>query len=63
MVLNIAIHLLYKDFANLVALVKGYGCRNNEKLLLRSPSGDIDIIVLFMLHYSRSNLGMATQEK
>ena len=27
-----------------------YECSNNKKLLLRSLSGDIDIIILFMLH-------------
>ena len=36
----------------LVALVRGYECGNNEKLLVRSPSGDIDVIVLFMLYSS-----------
>ena len=40
----------------LIALVKGYECGNNEKLLVRSPSGDIDIIVLFMLQCSGSNI-------
>ena len=32
----------------------------NEKLLVRSPSGDIDIIVLFMLHCSASNIFLNT---
>ena len=40
----------------LVALMKGYECGNNEKLFVRSPSGDVDIIVLFMLHCSGSNI-------
>ena len=40
--------------------MKGYECGNNEKLLVRSPSGDIDIIVLFMLHCSGSNIFLDT---
>ena len=40
----------------LVALVKVYKYSNNEKLLVRSSSGGIDIIVLFMLHCSSSNI-------
>lgn len=47
-------------FNNLVTIVKGYGCGYNEKLLVRSPLGDIDIIVLFMLHYCCSNLFLDT---
>ena len=44
----------------LVALVKGYECGNNEKLLVRSLSEDIDIIALFMLHCSGSNIFLDT---
>ena len=44
----------------LVAVVKGYECSNKQKLLVRSPSGDIDIIVLFMLHCSGSNIFLDT---
>ena len=40
----------------LVALMKGCECGNNKKLFARFPSGDIDIIVLFMLHCSGSNI-------
>ena len=39
-----------------VALAKGYKCSNNKKLLVRFPSRYTDIIVLFMLHCSRSNI-------
>lgn len=46
---------------NLVALMKGYRCGNNEKLVVRSRSGDVDIIVLFMLHYSGSNIFLDTR--
>ena len=46
---------------NLVALTKGYRCGNNEKLLVRSRSGDVDIIVPFMLYYSGSNIFLDTR--
>ena len=46
---------------NLVALTKGYRCGNNEKLLVRSRSGDVDIIVPFMLYYSGSNILLDTR--
>ena len=59
MVLNIVIHYEKAD-TKLVALVKGYECGNNEKLLVQSPSGDIDIIVLFMLHCSGTNIFLNT---
>ena len=36
--------------------MKVYKYSNNEKLLVRSSSGEIDIIVLFMLHCSSSNI-------
>ena len=49
-----------KADTKLLALVKGYECGNNEKLLVRSPSGDIGIIVLFMLHSSGSNIFLDT---
>ena len=44
----------------LAALVKGYECGNNGKLLVRSLSEDIDIIALFMLHCSGSNIFLDT---
>ena len=40
--------------------MKGYECGNNEKLLIQSPSGDIDIIFLFMLHCCGSNIFLDT---
>ena len=43
-----------EEDTKLIALGKGYKCSNNKKLLVRS--GDIDIIVLFMLHCSGSNI-------
>ena len=46
--------------AKLVALVKGYERVNNEKLLVQSPSGDIDIIVLFLLHCFGTNIFLDT---
>ena len=44
----------------LVTLVKGYEYGNNEKLLVLSSPGDIDITVLFMLHCSGSNIFLDT---
>ena len=47
-----------KADTKLSALVKGYECGNNEKLL--APSGYIGIIVLLMLHFSGSNIFLDT---
>lgn len=44
----------------LLALVRGHECGNNEKLLVRSSSGDIDVIVLFMLDSSGRHIFLDT---
>ena len=40
----------------LVAFVKSYKIDNNEKVMVRSPSGDIDILILFVQHCSGTNV-------
>ena len=46
--------LLQKDneeaYTKLVALVEPANIANGKTVMIRSPSGDIDIIVLFILH-------------